>query len=224
MRGMSQNLGAGCEASMRKKAFEALVLYTVSGIPWFLMMYMGYLETLQAIILTAILHNAYYLGISLAWTRKVWKEDLSALGWTRHGWKRNLFWGLLAFFVNIGVSGLYSTAVARLGLLPKHFPQPDIPTSILIVFAGLISAPIAEETFFRGFVQVKLTKATSAPLGIIISSALFGAGHVVWGVSQVFGTFITALIFGYAFHKTKSIFTTGVAHGLTNFIGLIWRP
>lgn len=209
---------------MRKRALEALALYVIIGIPWFLIICLGYLETLQAIILTAILHNGYFLSVSIVWTRKVWKEDLSVLGWTRRGWKRNLLAGFLVFLVNIGISRLYSTVAAHLGLIPKHFPPPNILTSILIVFAGLISAPIAEETFFRGFMQVKLTQATSAPLGIIITSALFGVGHIVWGVSQVFGTFITALIWGYAFHKTKSIFTTGVAHGLNNFIGLILPP
>ena len=84
----------------RKRAFEALALYVIFGIPWFPITYLGYLETLQAIILTAILHNGYFLGVSIVWTRKVWKEDLSVLGWTRHEWKRNLLAGFLVFLVN----------------------------------------------------------------------------------------------------------------------------
>ncbi|MHC4460875.1 MAG: lysostaphin resistance A-like protein [Planctomycetota bacterium] len=86
---------------------------------------------------------------------------------------------------------------------------------------------VAEEVFFRGYVQNNILKSTSAIIQerrrllqwiiIIISAACFAAAHII-----IQGKIISALIFlpglilGWLFIRTKSLLAPILFHGLAN--------
>jgi hypothetical protein len=59
-------------------------------------------------------------------------------------------------------------------------PQGVLESVLWVALA--ITAGICEETIFRGYLQRQFVAWThSAPVGVILSAALFGAGHVYQG-------------------------------------------
>ena len=95
-----------------------------------------------------------------------------------------------------------------------------------------------QEILFRGYIQSRLNEAFGRPFrcldvnwgwGLVITSLLFGAMHVVgafnpfvgrlgyhwwWGVSTYFGDFVE----GHAREKTGSIAAPAILHGLPQAI------
>jgi membrane protease YdiL (CAAX protease family) len=54
----------------------------------------------------------------------------------------------------------------------------DVPSKVLLVLVVAIGAPIAEEIFFRGFLQRGLMALVPAPAAIAGSSLLFALTHI----------------------------------------------
>jgi len=82
---------------------------------------------------------------------------------------------------------------------------------------------VAEESFFRGFIQKnlvfilgKLKYGTVA--GLLIASVLFGFAHFVGGVSYIFLATVAGFGYGLAYHNTKSIEASIVTHFLLNIV------
>jgi membrane protease YdiL (CAAX protease family) len=86
---------------------------------------------------------------------------------------------------------------------------------------------VAEEVFFRGYVQNNILKSTSAiiqerrkPLqwvSIIISAACFAAAHIiVQGEIISVLIFLPGLILGWLFIRTRSLLAPILFHGLAN--------
>jgi membrane protease YdiL (CAAX protease family) len=85
---------------------------------------------------------------------------------------------------------------------------------------GLV--PLLEETFYRGYCQVRLQEDLGAPTAILATAALFVFSHGQYLVLDVLniGTFVTlgfnAIAWGYVFYRTRSLVPTIVAHMLIN--------
>lgn len=86
---------------------------------------------------------------------------------------------------------------------------------------------VAEEVFFRGYIQNNILKTASAILqerrrllqwiSIIISAACFAAAHVViQGEIISVLTFLPGLVLGWLFVRTKSLLAPILFHGLAN--------
>jgi membrane protease YdiL (CAAX protease family) len=86
---------------------------------------------------------------------------------------------------------------------------------------------VAEEIFFRGYVQNNILKTASAitkerrrllqPISIIISAACFAAAHVViQGEIISVLTFLPGLVLGWLFVRTRSLLAPILFHGLAN--------
>lgn len=85
-----------------------------------------------------------------------------------------------------------------------------------------ITAPIAEEAFFRGYVLRALAVRHGFPLGALVSSILFGLLHLTGGVGLVALPLIVVgalLAWGYA--RTGNLITDITAHALNNLIGVV---
>ncbi len=107
-----------------------------------------------------------------------------------------------------------------------------------LVFATIIS-PINEEIFFRGFLirgiahvhavlfgmdQNFDANQISAWVGIIFSALLFGLAHSSYDSSfgiDMIAAGLFAILAGYVYKKTKSIYPTMLAHMLVNALAVV---
>ncbi|MEM3215833.1 MAG: type II CAAX endopeptidase family protein [Candidatus Micrarchaeaceae archaeon] len=83
------------------------------------------------------------------------------------------------------------------------------------VFAAVI-APINEEIMFRGLFVPRL--------GIVASAVLFAIPHYVYGSTygiEVIAAFVFALLAGYIYKKTGSLYASTLAHMLVNIFAVI---
>ncbi len=100
----------------------------------------------------------------------------------------------------------------------------SLPTNVRQLLGGLpayffafavIVAPIDEEILFRGFLVPRI--------GIILSALIFGILHFLSyaSISEFIAAFVFGLIAGYAFKRTRSLYSTIIPHILVNVLGIL---
>ncbi|MBX9577708.1 MAG: CPBP family intramembrane metalloprotease [Chthoniobacterales bacterium] len=100
--------------------------------------------------------------------------------------------------------------------LPPHLP--------LWMMSNLFFTCVAEEGFFRGFLQQSLSKYNhrSAPLIAILASAFFfGLAHYQGGIYYILLAAIAGIFYGWIYHVTKRIEASMITHFLLNFTQLL---
>ena len=106
------------------------------------------------------------------------------------------------------------------GFLYAHRPRPNqeflLPHGIgeLALWIALsVSAGICEETIFRGYLQRQFAAFTkSAPAGIFLSAAAFGAAHAYQGPRMMILIAVYGLLFGILAHWRRSVRPGMIAH------------
>ncbi|XP_004238797.1 uncharacterized protein [Solanum lycopersicum] len=101
-------------------------------------------------------------------------------------------------------------ALAR--LLPL-IGSSSISTASLLGITGVL-APILEETVFRGFFMVSLTKWVPTPLAAVISGAVFALAHLTPG--QFPQLFVLGTALGFSYAQTRNLLTPITIHALWN--------
>jgi membrane protease YdiL (CAAX protease family) len=89
-----------------------------------------------------------------------------------------------------------------------HWP---IAANALSLLSLIVLAPVTEEIFFRGFLLHRFTRKWGSLIGILASSALFGALHPDTLEAGVFGVAMCLL-----YMHTRSLYVPMYAHGLYN--------
>lgn len=110
----------------------------------------------------------------------------------------------------------------------QEFLLPHRATELAAWVALSISAGICEETIFRGYLQRQLIVFTkSVPAGILLSAAVFGAGHAYQGSRMTIVIGVYGLLFGLLAHRRRSVRPGMIAHawqdslsGLAGFLKL----
>ncbi|XP_074571283.1 uncharacterized protein LOC141827852 [Curcuma longa] len=138
------------------------------------------------------------------------------------GW---LLWagiGLLGALIAIAVTG------ATLNIFHGENPQREtdalirllpligssgVSTAFLVGITGIL-APVLEETVFRGFLMVSLTKYLPTPVSVLITAAIFAIAHLTPGEFPQLFVLGTALGFSYA--QTHNLLTPITIHALWN--------
>jgi len=92
--------------------------------------------------------------------------------------------------------------------------------SALLLFAGAVLAPYAEEVLFRGALFSHLARVSSPWGTILASAALFGAMHVHHGVSVV-GPLVMGVVLGWARARTGGLLVPIALHATFNAASLI---
>lgn len=97
---------------------------------------------------------------------------------------------------------------------------------LILVLVVCVGAPLVEELFFRGLLQTRLVGRLGVVVGIVVSSALFGAAHLIaWDgpLSLVYAWAIACggLVLGAVYHYSKRLGAAIVAHALFNAIALL---
>lgn len=130
--------------------------------------------------------------------------------------------GLGVLLGSFGFTAIYAFCALALdieALLPPPIPKELLGTGFLIPF-NLISivvwVPIIEEAFFRGFILTGLHHKMGIPKALIISSAIFAAVHISPGV--LIPIFVTGLLLGALYLRTKSLWPSIVIHSIQNLL------
>lgn len=152
----------------------------------------------------------------------IYRYDLKEPFNLQRGW---LLWagiGLVGAIAAISLTGVAMStfngeppqreadALAR--LLPL-IGSSSISTVSLLGITGVL-APILEETVFRGFFMVSLTKWVPTPLAAVISGAVFALAHLTPG--QFPQLFVLGTALGFSYAQTRNLLTPITIHAFWN--------
>ncbi len=111
--------------------------------------------------------------------------------------------------------------------LPLRAAMPPVQGWFSWLLFQFMYIAVAEEIFFRGYVQNNILRLTSAIvqerrrllqwISIIISAVCFAVAHtIVQGEIISFLTFLPGLVLGWLFVRTRSLLAPILFHGLAN--------
>jgi membrane protease YdiL (CAAX protease family) len=130
-----------------------------------------------------------------------------------------LGWGAAIYFGVVAVEGLWSALVGGPARGGVHHHHAAAGTAVLVLVAGAVVAPIAEEITFRGYLFPALARWRGPWVGALLCAALFGAVHLaVYPVE-----FLPALaVFGFGqcllFWFSGSLLPCVALHALNNAV------
>ncbi|MDB5075921.1 MAG: putative amino terminal protease family protein [Chloroflexi bacterium] len=152
---------------------------------------------------------------------------LSSLGFRRLSARAYVRIALL--FVPVALAGFLLTRLQALiigGAI--HNPQVGILTQgmsassanfVMLSILLIVLSPLAEETFFRGFLLTMLRQRMPSWAAISVSAAAFAALH---GVPVLFPwLFFMGVVFGVVVEKTGSIYSSMLLHAMANTIATL---
>jgi uncharacterized protein len=145
------------------------------------------------------------------------------LGWTASHFLRNVVIGVLGFLVIIVASAVIAYVLMNFGVIQTQTEQMGIRRSSQVVFyllllgAGVV-APIAEETFFRGYVFRAYLTSLGPLWAYGLSAVIFAVLHL--NLPALLPVILIGLILAFMFQRTGSLVSPVVAHGLNNALGI----
>ena len=125
------------------------------------------------------------------------------------------------------VGELVLTAIlpsADAGIQSVYAPRTALPSRAVGALLLCLTA-VAEEVFWRGFVQRVLVKKTSAPLGIAIG-LLFYAGVHAWtlNVPLMLAAFVAGGVWSLQFYLHKRLPSVIISHALWSITIFLFLP
>lgn len=111
-----------------------------------------------------------------------------------------------------------------------HFDLKILPELWIFVPVNLLFVCMAEEAFFRGFIQKELMNMFG-PIGnkslikkwvpIIIAALLFGLAHYMGGLNYIILATMAGIGYGYVYFKSQRIESSIILHFIVNLIHFI---
>jgi membrane protease YdiL (CAAX protease family) len=131
------------------------------------------------------------------------------------------FWIVAIFILSLVSHLVHATGMAEAARLLA--PQGMLESILWVALA--VTAGICEETIFRGYLQRQFVAWTrSAPVGVVLSAALFGAGHIYQGAKATIVIGVYGLMFGILAETRRNLRPGIVTHAWHDGItGLIIR-
>jgi hypothetical protein len=119
-----------------------------------------------------------------------------------------------AFWLGSGILLVIFSRLLRADTAAQvQFMLPRTTVEIAVWILVAITAGICEEALFRGYLQRQFIAFTgSVPLGLILSSIIFGAGHAYQGVRSATLIGIYGLMFSLVAERRKSVRPGMIAH------------
>ncbi|XP_059316759.1 uncharacterized protein LOC132067513 [Lycium ferocissimum] len=152
----------------------------------------------------------------------IYRYDLKEPFNLQRGW---LLWAGIGLVGAIGAIALTGVAMSTFNgdppqretdALARLLPligSSSISTVSLLGITGVL-APILEETVFRGFFMVSLTKWLPTPLAAVISGAVFALAHLTPG--QFPQLFVLGTFLGFSYAQTRNLLTPITIHAFWN--------
>lgn len=154
------------------------------------------------------------------------------LGWGELGvraFDRRLWWlpavaaggalvGIITYGAVLQLVGADAASPQQEDLEPIFQSRAILP---LTGFAVLIMAPLAEETFFRGFVFAGLIRPLGVPGAMLASGVLFGLFHItgVDSIGLILPFSLIGALFAWLYYRSGSLWPNIGAHFLFNVVG-----
>jgi uncharacterized protein len=136
---------------------------------------------------------------------------------------KTLFFWILISLLYIASSDTLTFALGR-PIVPDYVVAvySSIKNVWVLWLALLVTGPIFEEVFFRGFLFSGLSSSFIRPLGaIILSSIAWASIHMQYDLFVIALIFGQGLIFGAARFASGSILLTIALHSLTNLVATV---
>jgi membrane protease YdiL (CAAX protease family) len=166
------------------------------------------------------------LAVLLSWEPDGWQGvGVSAKDWPKH----------LAIGIGIGFVMFITLNVALTAALESVLPRPaQNGPSVLAYFAdlknllvwlpiGVFGGGVVEE-LERAFILTRFVQWQGRPglvLAIILSSAMFGLGHLYQGPGVAISTAVSGLVFTLVFLRRRSALEAISAHAFTDILGMV---
>jgi hypothetical protein len=104
----------------------------------------------------------------------------------------------------------------------SNVPELDALFSPSVLVLLVVTQPIAEEIYFRGFILEKVEGYGGIFLGLVISSILFGIAHIGYNKELIVAlSFVMGLILGFIVIKTKNLYSSIFAHIAMNSVVIV---
>jgi membrane protease YdiL (CAAX protease family) len=151
-------------------------------------------------------------------------EALRALGFRRFNWSVAALWVVIAGVLGYAASALYDVVKGPLGLqtntdaLAEQIKIAPL-TTLGLLLAGALVAPVCEEVFFRGFLLPGIARSMPIWAAIAVSSLLFGVAHADLG--SLAPLIVIGLLLGIVRYKTRSLWPPIFLHTLNNTAALL---
>jgi membrane protease YdiL (CAAX protease family) len=182
---------------------------------------------LFAELIATLLFEAALVGIAVALTAGKYKGGLALLGWRvprSFGWLR---WSLFALVLSWFVLGAYA-ALTNLPGLERLHPKSNVPQGVfdhaetlpLAIFLTVVAAPVAEETFFRGFLFNGLRRRLGFALAASVSGVLFAIFHAQ--TSLIIPFTVIGVIFAFTYYRTGTLLANVTTHFVFNLVSVIF--
>jgi len=211
------------------KAIAVVILLLISASLVIGLIGLAFGESLDDWALLSLLGIALYGFMLLTvWRLSVVKYRCGwdALGFRPLDLRRALILAAVVIGAALFISLLYQVLINYLGLgplepepVPVEYTEENLNLAVLS-FIALIAAPVAEETFFRGFVFAGARKRLGYGWGAILSALLFAIAHIEPGAFVPI--FLLGLLLVWLYARTRSIWACILTHSLYNSIALLF--
>jgi membrane protease YdiL (CAAX protease family) len=145
------------------------------------------------------------------------RRPITSLGLRLGSPLRTVLWGVAAFILAsmfFVIEAWYKVNFG--GKLLGSVAQP-IYSLWIELLSQLMLIGLPEELASRGYLFTRLKESWGALPALLISSALFGAGHLTTGdVPRAIQAGLSGFVYGLAFLRTGSIFAPVLAHIMQN--------
>lgn len=143
-----------------------------------------------------------------------------ALGFRRFKIKRGLIFAAVVVLAGLLISFLYDMLVTSDESVTLEFTETGLGWAIIALLAVVV-APVAEETFFRGFLFSGLGNRYGYGWGAVFSALIFSLAHVLQP-GAFLPIFLLGLLLAWLYMKTGSIWACIFTHFAYNSIALIF--
>lgn len=144
--------------------------------------------------------------------------------------RQTFLWSLAAgIAATVALAGLW-IVLFQISRTPANaiadISKYPLTTVIPVLLMSCLVAPFSEEAAYRGYAQSILERNFSVPVAILISSALFAAAHLTYGLywTKLSVYFLVGVVFAVVAHLAGSIWPAIAVHSLADFtfFTLIW--
>ena len=184
-------------------------------------------EVIGGLVLTLLL-QAVLLGLAAGLTLRKY-----GLSWRDLGFRpfpSNLYWtaGAVAIGAHVLIISYAAivTAVGAGALAPQQGLESLFESRAVLPFVGVVTvltAPVAEETFFRGFVFAGLTRRFGVVGAALVSGLLFASFHVSSrdSVGLVIPLTVVGVALAGVYRYTGSLWGSITAHLIFNLVSFV---
>ncbi|MCD1296025.1 hypothetical protein CUJ83_13560 [Methanocella sp. CWC-04] len=184
------------------------------------------LGSIEAQVAIVIVQNIVFILIAYLFYTKVDRKKFSPDSFglrVRRDTLKLFGLGMLLDVVFIGSLIGISILTGQMSIVTTGFsvyPLSTIVMSFVLLLVATLAVGFGEEILYRGYIQSSLMEKFSMPVALCLASFVFVISHAVTHVQPIYfiSIFVLALVFGYLFVVTRSLYVPIGFHFLEDFM------